>query len=154
MSEASTLLICDGGNLLITANVDEMLRHLRKATKVRNLWIDAICINQSDGDEEASQVRLMGAIYERADKVHIWLGPATPEDNIPAVFDLLKWYALSTDTMVESQELHVRDTSNPLTRNLSSFLTRPWFTRRWVSFASSTQQTSFTDSRHLRFYKK
>jgi hypothetical protein len=143
MSEASTLLICDGGNLLITANVDEMLRHLRKATKVRNLWIDAICINQSDGDEEASQVRLMGAIYERADKVHIWLGPATPEDNIPAVFDLLKWYALS-----------VRDASNPLTRNLSSFLTRPWFTRRWVSFASSTQQTSFTDSRHLRFYKK
>jgi hypothetical protein len=29
------------------------------------LWVDALCINQGDGDERASQVKMMGQIYER-----------------------------------------------------------------------------------------
>lgn len=36
-----TSFICDGKALPITAVVDDMLRHLRKPTKPRHLWIDA-----------------------------------------------------------------------------------------------------------------
>jgi hypothetical protein len=35
----------------------------------RTLWIDAICINQSDVAERSRQVRLMPLIYERAKNV-------------------------------------------------------------------------------------
>lgn len=39
-----------------------------------SLWIDAICINQTDPDERAQQVRLMGRIYRQASCVLVWLG--------------------------------------------------------------------------------
>ncbi|CAO2649819.1 Nn.00g011110.m01.CDS01 [Neocucurbitaria sp. VM-36] len=39
------------------------------------LWIDAICINQKDGQERSSQVELMGSIYSKAAMVLSWLGP-------------------------------------------------------------------------------
>ena len=37
-------------------------------------WIDAICINQADLEERASQVGLMKDIYQTADTVISWLG--------------------------------------------------------------------------------
>ncbi|KAI9779440.1 MAG: hypothetical protein M1839_007405 [Geoglossum umbratile] len=38
------------------------------------IWVDAICINQSDDLEKAEQVALMGDIYKSAQSVVIWLG--------------------------------------------------------------------------------
>jgi hypothetical protein len=38
------------------------------------IWIDAICINQSDNAEKDRQVPLMTKIYARADMVLVWLG--------------------------------------------------------------------------------
>jgi hypothetical protein len=81
---------CDGYCLWTTANVDVMLRHLRKAYDSRNLWIDALCIDQTDDSEKAKQVACTGAIYKWADKTHVWLGAATDHDEIPAVFAFLK----------------------------------------------------------------
>ncbi|RYP49258.1 hypothetical protein DL769_011100 [Monosporascus sp. CRB-8-3] len=41
------------------------------------LFIDQICINQADEDEKASQVKLMGDIYTKCERVIVWLGPRT-----------------------------------------------------------------------------
>lgn len=41
------------------AKLDEALRHLRLEDRERLLWIDAICINQSDGEEKTYQVGIM-----------------------------------------------------------------------------------------------
>jgi hypothetical protein len=38
------------------------------------IWIDALCINQSDNVEKAIQVPLMGSIYTNARQVIVWLG--------------------------------------------------------------------------------
>jgi hypothetical protein len=38
------------------------------------VWVDAICINQDDEDEKASQIAVMPSIYERAQAVYLWLG--------------------------------------------------------------------------------
>ncbi len=38
------------------------------------LWIDAICINQSDVSEKNHQVRLMGQIYSQLELTLMWLG--------------------------------------------------------------------------------
>lgn len=40
----------------------------------RPMWIDAVCINQSDLDEKSQQVRQMGQIYSQAARVIMWLG--------------------------------------------------------------------------------
>jgi hypothetical protein len=46
-------MMCDGQRLKITKNVDTILRHLRKEHSPRNLWVDAICINQANDAEKA-----------------------------------------------------------------------------------------------------
>lgn len=38
------------------------------------LWVDAICIDQSNDEERASQVSRMGRIYSSASETVAWLG--------------------------------------------------------------------------------
>lgn len=46
----------------------------------RELWVDAVCINQADLKERSPQVLLMSTIYSSARCVNIWLGtPITSE---------------------------------------------------------------------------
>jgi hypothetical protein len=120
---------CDGHCLWLTANVDVMLRHLRKAYDSRNLWIDALCIDQTDDLEKAEQVASMGAIYKWADKTHVWLGAATDHDQIPAVFAFLKQWAISGRAPKNSA---AEFTTKSIEASVAAFFTRPWFTRRWV----------------------
>ena len=75
--------------LAISMTVKDMLLQLRRPHKHRHLWIDAICLNQKDGDEKAQQIPLMGEIYTQADKVHIWLGPNVG-DETARVFAFLR----------------------------------------------------------------
>lgn len=48
-----------------------------------NIWVDAICIEQSaDGEQEkAAQIPLMREIYAKAQRVYLWLGPETESSN-------------------------------------------------------------------------
>lgn len=68
--------IClDGHSRLdITANLAAGLRRLREEKEVVNLWIDAICINQTDEVERGHQVLNMHRIYGDAELVVVWLG--------------------------------------------------------------------------------
>jgi hypothetical protein len=47
----------------VTKNLYSALRHLRLHDKVRVLWIDALCINQSDLAERSHQIPYMGSIF-------------------------------------------------------------------------------------------
>ncbi|KAK5651247.1 hypothetical protein OQA88_12655 [Cercophora sp. LCS_1] len=58
----------------IHTNLALALLHLRSKTITLPLWIDAICINQSDILERNAQVSMMSFIYSRAQKVIAWLG--------------------------------------------------------------------------------
>jgi hypothetical protein len=67
------------------ANCYEALRHLRydldrkdpgkEADGSVALWVDFICIGQSNTPEKNAQFLLMGDIYSLAQSVCIWLGP-------------------------------------------------------------------------------
>ncbi|KAH7401674.1 heterokaryon incompatibility protein-domain-containing protein, partial [Pyrenochaeta sp. MPI-SDFR-AT-0127] len=130
--EKSGWLICDNQRLSITANVDAILRHLRKASKPRNLWIDTLCINQADDWEKANQVRSMGRIYKRADKVHIWLGTANDKDCIPSVFAIFREQVNTVEQLILTYESTFGHISPQMVAALLSFFDRPWFNRRWV----------------------
>ncbi|PMD41340.1 hypothetical protein L207DRAFT_425884, partial [Hyaloscypha variabilis F] len=43
------------------------------------IWIDALCINQSNISERNQQVPHMYSIYQNAELVHVWLGPTVPD---------------------------------------------------------------------------
>jgi hypothetical protein len=61
----------------ITTNCRDALLALRERSRAICIWIDAICINQVDQVEKASQLMLMGDIYTWAEMVYVWLGPET-----------------------------------------------------------------------------
>jgi len=65
---------CHGSKLRISANCGAALRRLRYRCCLRNLWIDAICINQTSIPEKNIQLRLMADVYRKARRVLVWLG--------------------------------------------------------------------------------
>ncbi|KAK2676518.1 Heterokaryon incompatibility [Fusarium oxysporum f. sp. vasinfectum] len=67
------------GNIKLGKNLGKALRHLRYQDKERMLWVDAICINQNDDVERATQVLRMSSIYQDCSRVIIWLGPEKHE---------------------------------------------------------------------------
>ena len=62
--------------LEIPANAERALRRLllRSPDSKRTVWIDALCINQTDVEEKSIQVGLMYYIYSGGVRNHIWLG--------------------------------------------------------------------------------
>ena len=70
--QAKQPIIVNGKPVTIMRTVKDFLDlHLKKRQLI---FIDSICINQRDLEERASQVRLMGKVYSRAEKVCVWLG--------------------------------------------------------------------------------
>ncbi|PMD45712.1 HET-domain-containing protein, partial [Hyaloscypha variabilis F] len=72
-TDAKEILI-DSKARLIRQNLWFALKYLRKRGVPRVLWIDALCINQTDDGERGHQVRQMGTIYSCATSVCVWLG--------------------------------------------------------------------------------
>lgn len=130
-------IACDGQRLRITENLETILRRLRRPTSPFLIWIDAICINQDDPVEKTKQVQKMGAIYERAGEVHIWLGPASEQDQIPSVLSVLREKAIlkkRIEVDEQDRDTRIAKVLDVLVKPLAAFLSRPWFTRRWGQF--------------------
>jgi len=64
----------DGSHFMVTRNLYDALKRLRKITQRRAIWADAICIDQRNQKEKGHQVKLMGNIYKMAAQVVMWLG--------------------------------------------------------------------------------
>ena len=73
-------VICDGRRLAITAHLDAALRRCRKTTWWM-LWVDALCIDQSNIPERNSQVSIMKHIYSQASRTCVYLGEACLQDE-------------------------------------------------------------------------
>lgn len=76
-------IIINGSSVLgVTKNCYDALFHLRQRFRRRVLWVDAICIDQHDNDENTRernhQVKFMSEIYAKAVRVLVWLGCAEP----------------------------------------------------------------------------
>lgn len=130
---------CGGRLLPITSTVHDMLRRLRKTDKQRKLWIDAICLNQTDTAEKAVQIRLMTQIYRESHKVIIWLGePAVMSRSVKTSgMTLSSNYStpdIALDAVLALKHLKLtRGVSMTyLKAALELLMSNPWFGRRWV----------------------
>ncbi|KAL9110717.1 MAG: hypothetical protein Q9227_004709 [Pyrenula ochraceoflavens] len=108
-------LIVNGSRLQITPNLAKALRHLY--SYYRCLFVDAICINQSDTDERTRLVRLMKSIYSNAHAVAAWLGPS----------DKIAERAIDAITAHNGFNLYQYDAAA-----VGQFFCRPFWKRVWI----------------------
>ena len=79
-------IIIGGVPLHITENLELALRRIRGLDRPKNLWVDAICINQNDNEEKSVQVLLMGDIYANAARTIVWLGEQSADSDVAMDF--------------------------------------------------------------------
>ena len=72
--EKRDAILCGGQALSLTRNGHDALGHLRARLGSFTIWIDAICIDQTNHEEKLNQVRLMGSVYSKASIVYVWMG--------------------------------------------------------------------------------
>jgi hypothetical protein len=117
--DAKTQLIyIDDSAFYVTENCEAALRRLRHPERHRRLWVDAICINQSNVNERNHQVGLMDQIYQKATKVHVCI--SDPERDYSACL-----HALVTGSYEAFDKIGIRS-------QLSALLSRRYFNRVWV----------------------
>lgn len=117
---------------LITRNLETALRHLRLGHSNRLLWIDSVCINQTSVTEVNTQVRRMGAIYENAHRVVVFLGPRADgsDEALRLISDLaaervgLEYHRVTA--LLEDQQ------QRKSWEGLLQFMQRPWWSRAWI----------------------
>ncbi|WYZ36118.1 hypothetical protein EsH8_XI_000001 [Colletotrichum jinshuiense] len=78
---ATSEVICNGESLTITLSLDYALKRILSWKRDVALWADGICINQSDMQERASQVKLMGDIYGAAQATVAYIGEPIAQDE-------------------------------------------------------------------------
>ncbi|RDW56543.1 heterokaryon incompatibility protein [Coleophoma cylindrospora] len=57
-----------------TVNLERALRYLRLPNTSRHLWVDAICIHQTDDAEKSNHIGYMSEIYRRCTTDLLWVG--------------------------------------------------------------------------------
>lgn len=124
---------CDEQNLPVRANLLAALKYLVDVIGDSPIWIDAICINQSDEEEKFGQLRMMPLIYGNAAKVWIWLGPET-EDTVCAAENMRQ--VVADFKKVRSTKCRnasaIAMPGAACIRGIGDILTRPWWSRLWV----------------------
>lgn len=134
--EESKNIICDDKAFSVMADLHDMLCHLYEPC-CRKLWIDAICINQSDDGEKARQVRIMDQIYKTALNVLVWLGCSA--NNSDLVFDhaaaVVEGCASISERYFDENQLplfNLPAVTDPLWHAIGDLFGHRWFTRLWV----------------------
>ncbi|KAL5319258.1 hypothetical protein ACEPPN_012308 [Leptodophora sp. 'Broadleaf-Isolate-01'] len=135
----------------VTTNLEAALRHLRSNQKGRHIWIDAVCINQSNAIEKSDQVLRMTDIYRFAKKVVVWLGKdddedqeddpmedwkgtarASAQETFLFVLESAMFLAGHANITYKAEELFMHEKSRGAHLRLVEMLNRKWFQRLWT----------------------
>ncbi|KAF5628115.1 het-domain protein [Fusarium tjaetaba] len=153
-------ITCNGQRVNITTNLHTALIALRyHLTKSRGssistplsnmseyIWIDQICINQTDIVEKNSQVQLMGQIYRKCAAVQIWLG-GHQKDISDLLYayrfiqrfqplldgpngDMFKSFDITNED--DCKWFNLQPISPEKARGMLDFFNRAWFKRSWI----------------------
>ncbi|KAL0929863.1 heterokaryon incompatibility protein [Colletotrichum truncatum] len=128
---------CDGHGMAITKSLESALRHFRDKDHSVVMWIDQICIDQSNMQEKLKQIPLMPRIYRHAVNTVIWLGDSNERSAIAfrLLEEIYERLQFTREDNVEPQDLEryclpKADSSD--WEALWDLLSRQWFTRVWI----------------------
>jgi hypothetical protein len=76
--KASLTITVAGKDIMITLTLNTALLRLRLPGRKRLLWVDQLCIDQSNDEEKTQQVQLMPKVYFECSQCVVWLGEVKP----------------------------------------------------------------------------
>ena len=118
----------DGKTVRIRTNLFNALCRLRLADRERLLWVDGLSINQTDLEEKAQQVAMIGKIFQQSVRVLAWVGEHSDDSEL--VFTLSEWIQrVGSQKRLQSSRF---STWKDMIRAWSSFLDRRYFHRVWT----------------------
>jgi hypothetical protein len=132
--ETETIQV-DGKPLSIPRSLFLFLKALKASTtsNATPIFADAICIDQQNLEERASQVQLMGQVYTSARRVHIWLGPERAGIGLLFKFcNVLKGSETDVKVRGRFQEVFGEHNEAAFQEAVQAFTTCSYWRRLWV----------------------
>ncbi|KAF0330067.1 heterokaryon incompatibility protein [Colletotrichum asianum] len=138
-STDTRMIVVNDKQFEVTANLEGFLRTFAngyfEATRSK-LWIDAICIDQSDISERNSQVLRMSSIYSSAQEVLVWLGEHTQEAaaGYSEIIRFCDRLAEQHDPFADGILRGLWNTLASMSRDgrMDFILHSPWWQRAWI----------------------
>ncbi|KAF2111030.1 hypothetical protein BDV96DRAFT_650632 [Lophiotrema nucula] len=137
----------------VTANLYDALVDLRDSAEISNrklhVWIDAICINQNDLAERASEVQKMSLIYSECLAVRAWLGKPKESTTATQILKIRRFLDATVQvnprrcTWEMVQSFIEVDT---LVQGANLLFTLPHWKRLWI-----IQEKALAPSLHFKF---
>ncbi|RKK29718.1 hypothetical protein BFJ66_g3439 [Fusarium oxysporum f. sp. cepae] len=144
---ANTTILLNGLSFEVQPNLYDALVELQASCSETPIWIDALCINQSNPSERSPQVSVMNQIYGKANRVIVWLGKAIPEleaglkaaerignASVPETLRMIRtqtWdFSSDLSTMPERYGMDPVDQEEAI--GLVTLYMSNWFTRIWI----------------------
>ena len=127
--------------LSIPSNLNSFLLCMRAKGPKRTLWVDSVCIDQTNNEEKSRQVQLMCEIYRRATRTLIWLGVESVNSTAGLALANRLYKASQSGEKKNGAKRSWWPTANQdqLTivpsktwKAFFDLFNRPWFTRAWV----------------------
>lgn len=139
-------ILVNNEQFLVRSNLYQLLKALiERGDTDKMLWIDQLCIDQSDLGEKNKQVQLMGDIYGKAAEVYVWLG--LEEKGSGIALELLQRFekhfmetqdrvhngSLTEAACRQSRDNVIQVISQEIGwSELNALLERPYWSRLWI----------------------
>jgi hypothetical protein len=117
-------IMMDEKETTVRRNLYDLLRHLQSIYTELPLWIDALCITQTDVSERNHQVNMMGSIFGSATRVIVWLG--VQEDGSDRAMQFLLEHRSQDGTSATTKH------TNAEMDCLHDLCGRIYWTRTWI----------------------
>ena len=125
----------NGRSMIVRRNCYFALWQLRLHKFDMAVWVDSICIDQSNNNEKSSQVRLMGSVYARAELTAACIGEGLQLREVAR--DIANIDPESSNLSLGALFRYYEDFSDPddlirAWRNLYSLASIEYFKRLWI----------------------
>ncbi|UPX11197.1 uncharacterized protein EKO05_0001817 [Ascochyta rabiei] len=142
-------LLTPDGVIPITTSLYKALLALRQTDQGIMIWVDAVCINQTDTKEKAQQIRLMPEIYQACECAYAFLSEGSPATD-QALEMLMQLRARTAQEKQQQSSKNIADgndsprmmsmwggdrlppLNSPIWESVETLFTLPYFRRAWI----------------------
>ncbi|PMD39548.1 hypothetical protein L207DRAFT_460231 [Hyaloscypha variabilis F] len=136
---------CNGRRFLVADNLGDAIRNVRRKDEDRVIWVDALCVNQSNLGERSHQVLLMRDIYTQSKRTLICLDikPSTGSGKVywqmvyKAILLVAEWSVSNNWNLNQMFDPRYKKSEFPPQKKeykalLNRLFSCKWFQRVWV----------------------